>query len=211
MSVQSTTSTDECKQCDAKLDDFYAPGYCSETCYYRQQGDTKLNLLRHDHRLCANCGRWLKEVHKPPEGWIEDCHSIVEHALDHGGEIRSEAGQLVLDITDCPTTRRTAADSVVGYQTRTKNSRIVEKEFTKESFQRTFRMGTGCVCGSTDTRTTDDTLQGLEMATVLANYVYRFRELEREGQHSDRIDKDAFFNAYQNTADMQYALGKAFA
>jgi len=205
-----TVPTGTCFEC---RDEFELPGYnkdcCSEDCYYKHKGEMKLNLLRYDHRLCASCGRWLKEVAEPPEGWVEDCHSIVEHALDHGGEISGDGGELVLDITECATTRRTAAECVVGFQTRTENAEIVEKEFSKETFQKVYQMGTGCVCGTTDTRTTDAALQGIELATVLANYVHRFRELEREGQLDQRINKEAFFNSYKESENIPYSLGKA--
>ena len=211
MSVHSSTSTDQCKQCNEPFEDYYAPGFCSERCYFEHQGDAKLNLLRHDHRICANCGRWVKDISRPSEQWIEDCHSIVEHALKHGGDIESAGGELVLDITATETTtRQTAADSVIGFQTGTENSITVERESERDAAQREYHMAIGCVCGSTDTRTVDDTLRGLELATVLANYVLRFRELRREGQLQQKISKDVFFSAYRESENFEYALGRAF-
>lgn len=187
----------------------YKGSFCNIQCWYAHKGEKALNIPAHDHRLCVSCGRWLKEINRPNQEWKELKASAVETALDHGGKLISEGGELVLDATECPTVRTTAADAVVGFQTRTGNAEVVEKEFQVDDYQRTYATGTGCTCGMTDTRFRDETLQGIELATVLANYVLVFRELEREGQLDKRISKDTFFQTYKDSRDLEYALGKA--
>lgn len=63
----ANTSTETCKHCHERLTDFYAPGYCSEECYHRYQGQKALNTIKHDHTHCFQCGQELKTIEEPTD------------------------------------------------------------------------------------------------------------------------------------------------
>jgi len=210
MSTTTQPKTGTCYECG---ESFELPNtfdeVCSETCYYQRKGESALNLLRYDHRLCT-CGRRLKETHCPSDDWKRLRSSAYETVLEHGGELHNVDGKLALDATQASERRPSATDAVIGFQSRTHNAETVEKEFQgPDQYIRIYRTGTGCECGITDTREKDDALHSVELATVLANYVKRFRELEREGQLDQKIDKQTFFDTFRETQDITFALGKA--
>lgn len=209
MFAQSDVPTGTCFEC---RDEFELPGYnndvCSEECYYRHKGEKAENILRNDHRLCT-CGRQLKEVNPPSQEWQETKQSALETVLEHGGEYHNVDNQLTLDATEASDRRPTNTDCVIGFQHRTQHAETVEKEFEVGDYHRTYATGTGCECGITDTRDIDEDLRATELATVLANFVYLFRELYHEGQLDQRINKDIFFREYKRSQDITYALGKA--
>lgn len=205
--------TGTCFECRTE---FELPGYdrdyCSEDCFYSSRGDKALNLLRYDHRLCASCGRFLKEVDPPSEDWKHYRESLTELLLDAGAEYTNQDGELVLDATSVNAGKRpTNTESIIGFEDSTPNAENVIKEYGEKeySIQNILTTGLGCQCGNTDTSVISKTLQGVEMAKVLANYVLTFRALEREGQLSERIDKAMFFESYKETRDLSYSLGVA--
>lgn len=185
----STTQTpqERCKECENQIEEYYSPGYCSERCYYKHKGDKALNLLRHDHRICASCGNFLKEIEAPT-----DSYDLYVQGPD--GE--PDENQL--------------KNCLVGYQHLTPNAEWVEKERqSADEYIPLIGTGTGCECGITDTKEIDPDLQELELAKVLSNYVKVFYELYREGQLDQRINKDVFFSEFKASNDLQYALGCA--
>lgn len=184
----SKATTDECKWCNEQITEWYAPGYCSEECYYKERGDRALNNLRHDHRFCASCGSKLKSIEPVP-----DEKKIKIEAPDHKN--RPDEGEI--------------RNTHIGYQYLTPNAEISEKEYHIDEYSSIIHTGTGCKCGNTDTRYIDKDLQEIELKETLVNYVKRFREIEREGQINQRITKDTFFRVFKTTGDLEYALGKA--
>lgn len=40
---------------------------CSDRCAIKREGSKLLNLLRHDHTICANCGTKFKSVEEPTD------------------------------------------------------------------------------------------------------------------------------------------------
>lgn len=199
-------SPNSCKCCGDEYDEYYAPGFCSEGCYYEDKGDTALNLVRHDHRFCGSCGGVLKEIEEPDSDWVDRSKSREQYALNTGGIYHDG----VFDITRCPDQQRTQTESVVGFQYRTTEAVTVVKEFEgPDRYSRLRQTGTGCVCGCVDTRNTSDVLRECNPTRVLANYVRAFRLLEREGQLDQRIDKELFFETYRDTRDFDIALGRA--
>ena len=203
-----TAHKSRCKCCESTFDEYYTPGYCSEACYYRFKGSKAVNILRHDHRLCASCGRWIKEINRPTDEWKHYRGSAYQIALENGATLSKENGQQLLDLTQVRDIRPVAVDSVIGFQDATPNAEPVEKEYDIDEYRRHYGTGLGCTCGVTDTRIVDDTLRGIELASVLANYVTVFRALEREGQLDQRIDKDRFFESFKETRDFELSLGK---
>lgn len=201
-----------CAYCDGDRDaDSSVKGsFCSSECYYKHKGDKALNILRHDHRLCPSCGRWLKTVETPSSEWINDHGSALHVALDNGGEITSRNGQQILDATECSDVQPTQVDAIKGVQDRTEHAESAVKEFEGQAEDsRIYRLGTGCECGITNPTERDSDLQTVELEVVLANYVKRCRELEAEGQLSERIDKGVFFQTYKESRDLLFSLGKA--
>ena len=199
--------------CFSCREEFDLPGYdgdvCSEECHYRHKGEKAVNILRHDHRLCASFGRWVKTVSRPNEDWKHERSSAVETVLKNGGEYHNVDGLgIALDATDASDRRPTATEQVIGYQYPTENAEHVEKEYAIDEYRVQYGTGLGCKCGMTNTRETDNILRGIELASVLANYVVVFRELEREGQLDQRMSKDVFFETFKDTRDIEHAVGK---
>jgi len=161
--------------------------YCSETCYLRHRGVKALNQVRQDHRLCASCGRQLKELDKPPEEFVER-----------------------IKRTNGPAT----AEAIVGFQDRTPEGDTGIKEYEGEhEASPLYREGTICDCGVVDTREGDDTLREREWQSVLANFVQVLRLLEREGAIMERLDVQLFAAVFKKsrekhgTGDLELALG----
>jgi len=211
--MATSTHTDEydCVYCGGER----TPGggvrgsFCSNACHYKHKGEKAVNILRHDHRLCASCGRWVKEVSRPDDEWKHERASAVETVLNNGGEYHNVDGVgIALDATAASDTRPTATEQVIGFQYATENATHVEKEYPIDEYRVHYGTGLGCACGMTNTRETDNILRGVELASVLANYVVVFRELEREGQLDQRISKDRFFNTFRETRDIEHAVGK---
>jgi len=180
---------------------------CSHDCFYKWKGDKALNLLRNTHTHCATCGKTLKVIEEPPDGWEEQRRSWREHILDNGGEIISVDGELVVDITNL-TSRRTSADNVVGFQYRTEDAEIVEKDFDGgKRVNPIVRTGTGCTCGQTDHTVVDKDLRDIELKEALTNYVQALWQFYDEGQLDQRLDYQLFFETYKESRDIEYALG----
>jgi len=148
-------------------------------------------------------------VDETPEDWQERRRDIEQHCLDNGGEYHSVDGQLALDITEVTQTHRTSADVVIGFQYLTPNAKIVEKEDRRShnDYAPVVRTGTGCECGQTNPGETDEDLREVELATVLTNVVRSMWHFWEEGQLDQRLDKDTFFDAFRESADLGYALG----
>jgi hypothetical protein len=198
-----------CHQCGDTYDRGFDGQYCSHDCFYRRRGHKALNIARHDHRLCGTCLRWLKEVDETPEEWQERRRDIEQHCLENGGEYHSVDGQLALDITQVTQEHRTSADVVIGFQYLTPNAEIVEREDRRSTndYQPVVHTGTGCKCGQTQPGETDKDLRQVELATVLTNTVRSMWHFWDEGQLDQRLDKDTFFDAFRESADLEYALG----
>lgn len=213
MSISSEPQqTGECRHCGEEHPIETAVGaFCSVECQYRHKAQKALNQLRSDHRLCGSCGGVLKEITPPDDEWVQEHGSAEQVALNHGGEISSDgSGQLVLDATECADVRRTAVEAVVGFQSRTEDAELVEKEIDgPHQGLRKYRTATGCKCGATDHSETNDVLRKADPLRTLANYVHVFRTLEREGAIPWRIDKDRFFETYREHEDFDVALGAA--
>jgi len=45
--------------------------YCSQACYYREQGGRFLQNLRRRHELCGTCFRLTKDIERPREEWLD--------------------------------------------------------------------------------------------------------------------------------------------
>lgn len=89
-----------CKYCDTEYGHGFDGQYCSRLCYFKQQGSKLLNLLRHDHRYCSNCGVQLKEVEEPTDAQlrkIDGFHSTnavigFQYQTEHGEMAQKEIG-----------------------------------------------------------------------------------------------------------------------
>jgi len=207
--TQSVSAT--CFECQESFDaeTGFDRDYCSSECYYTHKGSKAVNNLKHDHRLCANCGRWLKRIDRPTDEWRQVKGSALQVALENGGTLTRENGQQVLDITDVSDTQKVTTDSVCGYEHPTEHAEYVHKEFQIDEYRSTFGTGVGCTCGVTDPRDVDKTLREIELASVLANYVLVFRQFYNEGQIDQEISKQQFFSTFKETRDIEYSLGKA--
>jgi len=216
-SQASQTSTDECKHCGASIktsedgegSEFYAPGYCSESCFHKYQAETVLDDVRADHRVCGTCFEFIKEVEPPGDDWKAGRSSRVEAALDNGAEFHNLGGQAALDVTECSSAPRTAVESVIGFEYRTAEAETVVKEVETSTGIRAYQTGTGCKCGNVDVSSTDDLLRECSPRRVLKNTILTLHLLEYEGKIDKRVDKELFFDTFRETRDFDIALGKA--
>jgi len=208
---QSQTSTDQCKHCEATIEDgdFYTPGYCSEACFHKYQAETVLDVIRADHRVCGTCFEFVKEVEPPGDDWKAGRTSRVEAALDHGAEFRNQGGEAVLDATECSGAPRTAVESVIGFEYHTAEAESVVKEIEHPGGTPSYQSATGCKCGNVHVSSTDDILRECAQRRVLKNAVLTIRLLEYEGKIDKRVDKTLFFETYRETRDFDVALGKS--
>jgi len=208
MSTRPKQATKTCKECETTYDTGYG-FFCGERCYYTHKGEKALNNLKHDHRLCANCGSWLKQVSRPTDEWRQLKGSALQVALENGGILTKANGKQILDYTDVADVGVIPVDSVCGFEHATEHAENVHKEFQIDEYRSTFGTGLGCKCGVTDPRDIDETLRKIELASVLANYVLVFREFYQEGQIDQQISKKQFFNTFKESQDIEYSLGKA--
>lgn len=225
MSATSQSSEPQQYRC-ATCNDLYDEdekvegSFCSERCYYRKQGDKALDRVRADHRVCASCGGWVKEIDRPSSDWEEKKGSKMEVALEHGAELRSADEPIrlahsgnctivgtVLDATEC--TDAHTISGLIGYQHGTVEAESVVREREgPDQWTTLLEMRIGCQCGNTDLSTTDEALREAALPRSLSNHVFTFWRLERDGALPDRLDKDRFFSYYKETRDFEYALGR---
>ena len=206
---QSHTTTDECKHCDAPIDEFYAPGYCSESCYHAEQAEKVLEVVRRDHRLCGTCLGAIKEIEPPSEDWEHEHGSPVQTAIAGGAEYHNVDGAIALDTTECHAGRPTSTDSVIGFEYRTELGEGVVKQLETDDGRRYYQAGVGCSCGNVHASQTEDVLRECNPARALANTIRTVRLLEAEGKINKRVDKETFFETYRETSDFDVALGQA--
>lgn len=208
--MSTSQALTECHHCSETYEHGFDGQYCSEACKDKQQAETSLNLIRHDHRFCGTCGGQLKTIEPPNEDWKHEKGSVTETAIDNGAEYHNVDGVgLALDATECYRANPTSVESVIGFQYRTPEAITVEKEREgPDEYTRIETTGTGCVCGCTDPSNTDDVLRQANPARVLVNYLRAFRILEREGQTYKVLSKDVFFQTYKETRDFELAIGK---
>lgn len=210
MSVTNQTSTERCKDCGEQMNDFYSPGYCSHECYYRKRGEDAMDVVRDDHRICATCLRYLKDIERPPEDWKEERGSSLRVAMNRGAEYHSVDEQTIaLDVSELNKIPVTAVDSVIGFEYGTENAEGVVKEIEVDEHTRVCTHGVGCICGNTDPSETFEYAREVEPKQLLVNFITTFRRLEAEGHIDRRIDKDVFFDAFRDSRDWEYALGRA--
>lgn len=208
---ETSSITDaDCAECGGDRDPHASVkgSYCSEECYYRHKGSKALNIVENDHRICASCLRFIKQVERAPEEWRRKRGSPTQVAIEHGAEYHTVEGEIALDATDVDA-RPTNVDSVCGYQYGTGDSEHVVKEYETEDGQRVHSTGLGCKCGNTDASAALDYPRDAEPKALLVNYIRTFRRLYDEGKAPERIDKDVFFTTFKESRDWEYALGKA--
>ena len=133
MSTTKPTVTVTCEYKDCQNDgekwEFTDGRFCSTECKHRDNADSIYNLLRHDHRYCFACLSKLKEVERP----TDEKHRSIQG--------------------------KHSAESVVGFQYRTKDADTGEITIRADVID-TVAKGTVCGnCGTTDHR--DDFLRSL--------------------------------------------------
>ena len=209
--AMAQASTEQCKHCDEIIDEFHTPGYCSDECYHKHKADKALDVIRHDHTLCATCLTPLKQVESPTEDWSHEKGSTTQVALQNGAEYHYVDGVgFSLDATECYRANPTSVDSVIGFEYREPDAETVIREIDgPDEWTRIEQTGTGCSCGQTDPSISDNDLKDTDPARILANYVKMFNYLKRTGKTSKSLDKDVFFETFKETRDWDYALGKA--
>lgn len=113
MSVQSKR-VDTCPYCNGPRNPATAvEECCSRLCYHKKKGDKLLNLLRHNHCKCAQCGATLKTIEEPTDEQlrqIDGFHSKTAvigfqyrtpHAETGEKDIVSDVGERVVTGTIC--------------------------------------------------------------------------------------------------------------
>ena len=70
-----------CKACETEYNGGYAPGYCSEDCFYRAKGQNILRQINNDHRHCSSCFHVRKSIEKPPEWFLQERPYAIREAI----------------------------------------------------------------------------------------------------------------------------------
>jgi len=100
--VADGTPCDRCGSDYSRAEGFNEE-YCSKECKDRAKGERLLRNLQYDHRLCASCFRWLKEVDKArprdPECVI-GFQYLTENA-EHGVKIDTDIPRVYRSCTMC--------------------------------------------------------------------------------------------------------------
>lgn len=215
MSVQSAPETYQCTECGgSRTPDESVGSFCSHTCLYRHKGANTLEQIKSDHRFCSTCFRQVKSVEKPPEEWVDDATSMIQAAFDAGATVTQFDGELALDATDASTRRRTAGESVVGYQYPTESANFVEDlrpvDNDRQHAWRKARGVYGCKCGAIDLRERDDILESAEGASVLVNLLRCLQLLYHQDAIQHRPEKDELWAGLrEHWRDYEYAIGRA--
>ena len=71
-------SSHDCVYCDATYTMGYRGSYCSESCYYADEGEDVYEHLKSDHRICATCLKPTKVVFRPNDN---ECPELRKKAL----------------------------------------------------------------------------------------------------------------------------------
>jgi hypothetical protein len=203
--AQSTT--DDCKECGDTITDYYSPGYCSRRCYYEHRGRRALKKVTHDHKFCATCFARLKRVDEPTEAWKNERGGYQNTVINHGGALTNvdDLG-IVLDATDASQRKPTSVDSVIGHEHHTPNTTEgVDGEETSTGELTYTRVS--CTCGNVDPSEEIDELREIHAKRTLINVYNRLLELHDSGDVSNRIDRDAYLEAYKEERSIPYAVG----
>lgn len=119
--AQQPSTRVRCAYCDGSRDpaDSVAGSYCSKLCYHKHTGQKLLNVIRHDHRWCTNCGRQLKQIEEPTDEQLRKIDGFHSKT------------------------------SVIGYQYPTPNAGIGYKDIQSEQGERTVSGLICSECGNT--------------------------------------------------------------
>ncbi len=175
----SQSSTASCKECDNDLDDFYSPGYCSEDCYHRYQGQKLLNIIENTHTHCANCGVRLKEVEKPPKEFLVGMGQQSAESLVGFQYTTPSAANGEVDVDDTPGREIVSTGTICGECGNTNSSECFPEDRHRHLVEYGHRF-----------------LESLE-------------EKRREGVHDKDVDEPVFFEALVESDDLALALGRA--
>jgi hypothetical protein len=203
VTIGDTSPIDTCAWCETvfQVRDSPRDNYCSHDCYYRDKGQGALNQLKSDHKICATCFRYIKQVSAPEETWVEEKADRVETALNHGGELTDGPdGEITLDATDCSNTRHTQAESIVGYQYPTENTKYLYGNSGKWI----------CSCGNVETHKRDDILEQLDLDVTVSLLLQRLSDLYDKGAIQNAPTQQTFTDEFDTEElNWQYAIGKA--
>lgn len=203
----------QCGQCDDQYPqtESVAGSFCSQDCHLRSKGEGALAQIDSDHRFCSTCYRQVKTVERPPDAWVEDATSMIQAALDAGATVTQYDGHLALDATDAATRRRTAGESVIGYQYPTESARPAEDIRPVQGTDRIERTQTrgvyGCECGAIDLRKHDGTLASIEGADMVFNLAACLRHLHAEGALQRQARVGPLVDALLESKDLSLAVG----
>jgi len=179
MSTTPDTATGACKHCNNAFEEYYAPGYCSESCYHAHQGRKLLNTLTHDHKFCATCGVQLKEVAKPPKTFLV---GKTRHAAESivGFQYRtSDADTGEIDVKQTPGRETVTTGTVCGE------------------------------CGNTSQSEVFPEVRERHLLEYGNQILSSLREQAREGVHDKELDDEAFFDALVEGVGLEVAVGRA--
>lgn len=181
--------------CEAAFEprDAVRGSFCSAACARRHRGRKLLNIVAHDHRICHSCGRWTKEVERPPmhaPDFVIGYQYLTEHA---------ELG---------PFEPPTAS----GNEDRPYKSPWLDEDTGADApADRVVKTTTICECGTTDHR---DDYQRTERIISIRDAAERFcrvlERLGREGQHDETVDARALVatlrQSYEADGELDWAL-----
>lgn len=201
-----------CSQCGdyRNPNNCYRGSFCDEYCWYKHKGQKAQNLIKYDHRICGTCANQIKTVNPPTKDWEQKHQSMQQVLLENGAELTQGPESIEIDATDV-SGKRPTTNAVIGFQTSTEHATDVTREYgeSEYSVQNIIKTGLGCECGNADTSFVSETLQNVDIKSVLVNYITTFWALEREGQLDQRLDKDVFIQSYKESEDLVYALGRS--
>lgn len=180
MSTQTKQTQTGCKHCGATDVPASGPrGYCSNTCYHKEQGSNLLSELQADHRFCASCATQLKNVRdaKPSD---PDC--FIGYQFLSGDTLKGQKHV-----------------TLPGVQTQTE--RLIDSHGT-------ICANCGST-NHKDTYLRDEGMLDEDLNTVAERLFDALALFRREGKHEYRFDVKAFVAAWNREQDWAYALGKS--
>lgn len=107
MSISTRQQSFECAYCGSERDKHGVDGsYCSKLCSTKHDGAKLLNLLRHTHTHCANCGTQIKEVEEPTDAQLRKIDGFHSTTSLIGFQYQTEDGEMAQkEIGDGPDSR----------------------------------------------------------------------------------------------------------
>ena len=183
-------------------------GYCSKACRHRAKGQEVLDLIVHDHRLCASCFRPIKTVDKPTTEWLDNVGSHVQVALNAGARLRSIDSDLQMDTGGVQINSQLDYTPITDGKRKVHTEAVIGEQYMTEHTVRT-PWGWSCKCGNTDHTHREPAIIDVEIEQVIV-FLYRaLQQLHSEGHINQSPSRQELFAGLrEHWKDWEYAIGR---